>query len=57
METNWHRWKRLHFFLENQSKLLVSVPLSAALNTGKLLVYLKTEYDFLLTFLVSFNAT
>lgn len=50
METNWHRWKRRHFFLENQSKLLVSVVLSAALNTIKLLVYLKTEYYFLLTF-------
>lgn len=52
METNWHRWKRLHFFLENQSKLLVSVLLSAALNTIKLLVYLETEYYFLLTFVL-----
>lgn len=40
METNWHRWKRLHFFLENQSKLLVSILLSTTLNTIKSLVYL-----------------
>lgn len=40
METNQHRWKKLHFFPENQSKLLVSLLLSTAVNTVKSLVYL-----------------
>lgn len=40
METNQHRWKRLRFFLEKPSKLLVSILLSTTLNTINSLVCL-----------------